>query len=657
MDSDNTTKLGEESNLEPLGQLDTCNYCQKSYSNLEIFSCNHKICAICLFRRIFILNITELNGSSDALKIKCAKCETGVLSKNLDELCDLSTKKSSIFKEIKEGVSSNNSNESNKCQEHHIFKDNLCLDCRENLCLKCKIDPKNNHYSHNIMSNDKVSRMLKAEIINIPLKFKTKELFEHNWNIICKKIKDSSQETFNETTNKIEELTKALNEFKKEYEQKYKNELTKIVKTLKVLKLFYFDYYFEREEAEKGRDIDSLRYVNSINSELLNLEMTKDVTFCQKINDAKIILDNLKSNNNINFTTKLIYAKLKTNYNFEYEKKTAHDKFISSVFELKDDKLLTTSFDYSMKIWEEKESILNSIKTISKRCGCIISALQIDNDRILTSNNTNNAIYMWAPNPSEGYILEQSLTLHSKFVICMAKLKNGNLVTSGMDNLLIVWQKRDGGFYEEKESIQEEYPIKKIVALTDDKFGYTGDDGVLKIMALKEEEKNEETPDETETGNEKGKESQMVLRYRKICELKRHSGKINCMCELKNEYLFTGGAKGNNKNDHYIMVWKPDGNGGYVHNQTLSGHKSDISDIIQLNDGRIVSSSKDRTLIIWKEIIEKDKDNIKYVQDEVLTEYPHGMYGLLQLRDGRICTITSNNSLIFWRKWGSLGYC
>ena len=69
------------------------------------------------------------------------------------------------------------------------------------------------------------------------------------------------------------------------------------------------------------------------------------------------------------------------------------------------------------------------------------------------------------------------------------------------------------------------------------------------------------------------------------------------------------------------MVWKPDGNGGYVHNQTLSGHKSDISDIIQLNDGRIVSSSKDRTLIIWKETIEKDKDNIKYVKDEVLTEY------------------------------------
>ena len=146
--------------------------------------------------------------------------------------------------------------------------------------------------------------------------------------------------------------------------------------------MFYFDYFFEKEEAEKGKDIDSLRYVNSINSELLNLDMTKDVTYCQKINDAKIILDNLKSSNNINFTTKFIYAKLKTNYNFEYEKKTAYDKFISSLFELKDDKLLTTSHNNSMKIWEEKDSQLNPIKVINKRCRCIISALKIDNDKI-----------------------------------------------------------------------------------------------------------------------------------------------------------------------------------------------------------------------------------------------------------------------------------
>ena len=34
------------------------------------------------------------------------------------------------------------------------------------------------------MGHEKVCKMLKAEIKNIPLKFNTKELFEHNWNVI-----------------------------------------------------------------------------------------------------------------------------------------------------------------------------------------------------------------------------------------------------------------------------------------------------------------------------------------------------------------------------------------------------------------------------------------------------------------------------------------
>ena len=666
METNGQPQAPETTETDALEQVDICDYCNVGYQNLDVFSCKHKICTVCLFRRIFILNITELNGSSNSIKIKCSKCTEGTLSKNLDELSDLCTHKANIFKEKKENPGSNDN--SNKCKEHHLSRDFLCLDCCEQICRKCTVNIANPHYNHNIKSNDKVANILKAEIKIIPLKFTNKELFDHNWNVICKKIKDSSQETFNETITKIEELTRILNEFRKEYEQNYKNELTKIVKTLKVLKAFYSDYYDEKEDSEQGKDINSLRYINSINNELLNIDMVKDVTYIQKVNEAKLIIDNLKSNNNVNFTTKLIFAKLKNNFNFENETKNAHDKFISSIIELKDDKLLSTSFDYSMKIWEAKGSEFTNIKTISKRCGCIISSLKIDNEKILTSNNSTNTIYMWAPHSAEGYQIEQSLTLHNKIVVCMTQLKNGNLITSGMDNLIIIWRKKEGT-YEEKETIQEEFPVKKIIALKDNKFGYTGDDGVLKIMAEKEPNKEtnnngenndeENKTEENKTEENKTEENKNEIKtsngYEKVCELKRHSGKINCMCELKNGYLFTGGAKANNKNDHYIIVWKPDEENGYNHHQTLSGHKSDISDIIQLKDGRIASSSKDRTLIIWKAIIENE--SIKYVQDEILTEYPHGMYGLLELSDNRICTVTSNNSIISWRKWGSLVYC
>ena len=321
-----------------------------------------------------------------------------------------------------------------------------------------------------------------------------------------------------------------------------------------------------------------------------------------------------------------------------------------------------------MKIWEEKEYQFNLHNKIDKRCGCIISSLKIEGDKILTSNNSSNSIYIWNQNPKGEYSLESSLSMHSKPVVYMAKLENGNLITSGSDKLIIIWEKNEAGFYEGKETITEENIVKKIVALKNNKFGYTADDGVLKIMAKNQNKTNNEETSSNEAQEKKegetekeentndGNENQ--TEYKKICELKRHTGKINCMCQLKNDYLFTGGANVNKNKDHHIIVWKPDGDNGYIYSQTLTGHKVDISDIIQLKDERVASSSKDRTIIIWKATFENDdKNTVKYVQDEILTEYTHGMYGLLELKDSRICTITSNNSLIFWRKWGSFPYC
>jgi WD40 repeat protein len=121
------------------------------------------------------------------------------------------------------------------------------------------------------------------------------------------------------------------------------------------------------------------------------------------------------------------------------------------------------------------------------------------------------------------------------------------------------------------------------------------------------------------------------------------------MCELKNHYLVSGGAEIGNSADHYIIVWKPS-NESYSYSQTLRGHQSDINAIIQLQDGRLASSSKDRTIRIWK-IDNNVEENAKkfYILEEVLTDYPHGMYVLIQLKDGRLISSSSDNTLILWR--------
>ena len=609
-----------------------CDFCHNANGILDSLSCSHKICAICLYRKFFIQNISELDGLCESVMIKCSKCPKGTIKKSLDDLIELSNKKMSILTDIKEKQEQSGTT-LQKCEFHQLLKDQFCLDCCEPLCKKCKSNENNAHFTHSIMSNDKVAKSLKAEINNIPLKFKAKELFDHNWSVISKKFKESSMENFNETLDQINGLAKAIDEFKKEYESKYKMELTKVVKTLKVLKLFYIDYYTEKDEAFNGKDIECLRYINSIKNELVNVEMSKENSFFQKLNDAKNIVDTLRtSSNKFNFNIKLKYDQLKINYNFEYELKAAHDKYITSLLILKDDKILTTSRDYTMKIWEEKGDQFAMEKKIEKGCGSVICALPIEKDKILTSSLTNSSIYMWGPNATEGLSIEQSLSLHSDIVLSMIKLENGNLVSSGKDNTIIVWQKNEGGFYEEKQSIKETHPVLKLIGLKNNKFGYTSDDGILIIMG--------------EVGEDN--------KYDKICEL-NHEGRILSMCELKNGFIFTAGTGLNTKKNYYIYVWKPDQEKGYVFLQKLAGHKADVNDIIELKDGNIISSSRDRNLIIWKEI--KVENDIKYAKNEVLSEYPHGMFLLAQLRDGRICTSTSNNSLIFWRKWGSLPYC
>ena len=90
---ENTEVTQDNQTGEAVPQLEYCDFCQCSSQNLDALSCNHKICPICLYRRFFIQDIPELEGLNDSLVIKCTKCATGFVTKNLDELIDLSNKK------------------------------------------------------------------------------------------------------------------------------------------------------------------------------------------------------------------------------------------------------------------------------------------------------------------------------------------------------------------------------------------------------------------------------------------------------------------------------------------------------------------------------------------------------------------------------------
>ena len=58
-------------------------------------------------------------------------------------------------------------------------------------------------------------------------------------------------------------------------------------------------------------------------------------------------------------------------------------------------------------------------------------------------------------------------------------------------------------------------------------------------------------------------------------------------------------------NSNSIKIWIDDKAGVYELKQTLSAHNKSVISIEQIKDGKIVSTSIDNKLIIWKEEINK----------------------------------------------------
>ena len=587
-----------------------CFDCNNSHENLYNFSCNHQLCSICIFRKIFLHNIKDFNILKEDIEIKC-KCKSGSLQKNIDEIFIINNQKNSIF--------------------------------TEKLKVENEVKPEKTKFCkiHESLINN-----LKSQLNDTKLNLSTKEEFEQKWNQICGKIKEQTQNNFDEALLKIEDVAQSIMDFRKNYEEKYKNELTKLVKILKIYKLFYLDYYLEKKEAENSNNINLLRYVNSIANELSDIEIKKDDLFYNQLDDIKSSLDNLKVKN-INFSAKFIFSDVSKNYKIEQIVEKSHDKLINGIFEIDNNKIITGSLDYTMKIWQENNNKFENIKIIKGICGAICNMATLKDGNLVTSAANNNNINIWAKQGENNFIIKQSLSSHSKPVLTIAELENGKLISGGWDNLIIIWDKDISSNYIEKQRIKDKKPIMKIISLRNNKFAFTSDNRIRIMIqkslqsnnSQKAEQKNENNElisnvfDDLEFDQdveyEKDEENIFIVCYK----LSKHIGRIRCLLELKNGYLLSGAGDAGKKKDSNILVWKPNELDGFFYVQTLHGHLSDINSLIELKDGRVASSSKDRTIRIWKSFIKEDKNNQKVINfqiDEILSEYKHGIYGIIQ---------------------------
>ena len=637
-----------------------CDYCKSSYNDIDKFSCNHKICPKCLFQKIFISNIKDVSTIKDNLEIKC-KCSQGILHKTIDDIYEINNKKNKIYEKL---FQENNIDiKSDLCSIHKDKKlIYYCMNCCEEICESCKKEEKEKE--HKILDKEYLIKILKKEISELKMNYPNKESFNEKWNELCIKLKENTQIKFNEMILKIEEVNKALNDFKNLYENIFKQEIIKAVKILKLYKLFYLNYYFEKNSYQESKDINFLRYINSISNEISSIELIQSDKIIKELESIKTSINLLKFEDS-SFTTKLNFKKIKKGYKIEQIIEKAHDKLLNGIFELPDNKILTGSLDFSLKIWQEINNKYENIKTIKGQCGAICSMTQLSDGNIITTAGNNNNINIWSrQNNEDNFIVSQSLSSHTKAVLTVAELQNGKLISGGMDNLIIVWIKDVNGSYIENQRIKDKKPITKIISLQNNKFAFTSDNRV-RIMIQKEIKKDEgkNTKELNDIFDDLDFENNILTEENPfiVCyKLSKHEGRVKSMLQMSNGYLITGGCDAGSKKDSSIIIWKPNDLDGFFYVQTLTGHKSDINGLIELKDGRLLSSSKDRTLRIWKSFIKEDKNKENTIQfkiDEILNEYKHGIYIILQLNDGRIFSSTSEGALVVWKDNKYLTFC
>ena len=634
----------------PLMTKVVCDFCNQEKNNLSSFSiCSHKICNLCLYWRIFSNHINEFQGQ-DKLTIKC-KCGKGYLYQKLSDILKLLKEKkdsdeSNLYKRrnnIKIQITEGCQCKANPKPDANKYSQFFCLDCLQYVCAKCKNDKVNMHFNHRVTDSKFLIRGLKKNIRNFDLLMKHMENFQEKIKGISNKFQDLIEKDFNITLNAIDDLIISANKLKEYYARTYKEKIGNYIQTLSFLKIFYLNFYKDRDinlnivEVEKS-DIYTLINLNSISHELISMELTHSTSIEKEVLKIKKAVDGLLSEEQGLINGQFNFKKIKKGFKM-YDSFQAHQKYIFGlIFTPNNNRIMTSSKDYYLKVWDPKE---DKKKVQEEPTIKITNLLSLKNGKILASREKDILIYEL--NDKKKYFNSQSMSVHDDYVCGLGELADGTLLSGSRDKRLILWEETpDKKQYKIKQEIQTNKEIQMITVLNGFKIALTGNnDNLINIL---------DTNIVWTQKQEKMTKKLESTQYKQICELK-HKGQVNCICGLNLGYMASGGGDLGKKNpDRNIYIWKPKDEGFELEQKLKNAHDGDVTCIILLRDGRMASASQDRSIKIWA--VNQHKKSIdgkvEFVIDEILKDYEHGLYKMIQLEDDSIVATSSDNRLVFW---------
>ena len=610
--------------------------------NYQMENCTHIYCVNCIFQDIFINNLIKINKlEKESFNVNC-KCDNGYLQLPIDTIEDLFSKKYTVdSEEIKE---------KNLCEKHKdVEKNAFCKTCKMYVCPQCtnfnndyidegssskinnetnikndntllnkEINETNEHEYHNIVKSEELCNRYKDFLKDIQIKSKTANQFVEKFNTEINKYESELEVEINSTVKQIDDIIDKLYKIKEDYTKILDNKYSHCNKILKIIKLFYANYYLDYENRNNINDVFTLEYLKNVNYEFGNLEFIGE----KNENSLENILIEVK-----NKVDKINFKKDKSNnynnyYNFNFiqisrkfnaiQKLIGHRQMINCIIELNDGRLLTGSSDYKMKFWEEQGGKFVETLTISELTGDILCLYELKDLRIISTIKNSGAMKVWCKKQNiDSYELTITLSEHKSSVTSIIQLPDERLITGSKDKTIIIWEISENTFKSIQNISHHTGGIYSLCQLTGVRFASGSED---KTICIWEEEKDI---------------------FKNVNILKDHNSRVRAMTITNKGFFITGG-------DKVIIVYKLKDE-KFIKIGSFNAHSMHITKIIKLQDGKIASAGRDSLIKVWNE------KNGELTLSETLKGHTHSVYDIIELRDGRLASVSGDNLVIIWK--------
>ena len=596
----------------------------QSFIDSSISHC-HRMCPECLIRYIFIKQITLLEKPAKEYKFICP-CSKGSISLSYEQLIDLFQNKTiSNFKNKKE----------KQCKHHSKIYSKFCKDCKVDVCDECIYESIEEHYEHRIEDKKILYDKLKNFFSTINLKNNSFDKFMETFNNICKQFREILEKNYNEILISLDQIINSLIDFRAKYSVYYKEKVIYSVQTLKILKMFYSNYYYDIHKAEKGNDFRIYKYLNQINYELDEVNLINNKTNAnEKLELLKECSDYL--NENINNILDITFCFRKVNNGFrKYQSiQRCDEKNLKRILKVNEHKIITCGEGYYMNCLEDNNGEFSAMSKIPVK-DKITAILLFKEGNILTSfgkhshyniqewiinenfsnikdNNTDVISLNKSFNDSDSY---DNLSLNKSMTAYDLSLTKNNTMTQNLLN---------NSLYERATSFLSNHKddINVMVEMSNLMFASAGNDKRIFIW-------------------EKDKQSKKYKLFQEITkELKNMSLKNPILNMI---YLYDKRLVSNDSSAIYIWYINPsklnNPTGFYSIQQKINSTNGNITSLYQIREGYLIFGTKNSNLEIWKEV----EGKYQLMQNMILKIGE--ISSINQIKDNRVI-VASNKGLM-----------